>query len=250
MPYRRPRVCGVYSITHIASGRRYIGSSNDIYCRWNHHRGRLRKGIHHSRHLQRAWDKHGNDAFRLEVLEECLNEPTILVAREQVWIDRHRRKLFNGRKAAEIHWGAMSPEHREILRTRMLGNKNGQGKHYHGRLETEDVRKILIDYANGAEMDVLAIEHGVSYETVLRIVKRQIWWTVEIPPEIEAAIASRPRTRGGRGRRNPKAKLYDRIPEIRERLAKGESLTSIASDAGVTIAAIRMIKLGKTYAYT
>lgn len=69
--------------------------------RWLNHRNKLRRDIHDSRYLQNVWNKHGEDEFRFEVLETTLDEPTILVAREQFWIDRHSKKLLNSRKIAE-----------------------------------------------------------------------------------------------------------------------------------------------------
>ncbi len=79
---------GIYAITHLASGRRYIGSAKNFGGRWSLHRTDLAKGTHHSRYLQRAWDKYGPDAFRFEVLEKCA--PARLLEREQDWLDTTR----------------------------------------------------------------------------------------------------------------------------------------------------------------
>lgn len=77
---------GIYQIRHTASGKCYVGNSADIARRWGHHRSDLKKGAHHSSYLQRAWNKHGADAFEFLVLEHvpCLDD---LVAREQFWIN-------------------------------------------------------------------------------------------------------------------------------------------------------------------
>jgi group I intron endonuclease len=80
---------GVYAIVNVVRGKRYVGSSaKSIKVRWWLHRTALRAGKHHSRHLQRAWDKYGEDAFSFEVLEVC--PPEQCVAREQHWIDHHK----------------------------------------------------------------------------------------------------------------------------------------------------------------
>lgn len=76
---------GIYAITNIINGHRYIGSAVNVTNRWGHHRPALRQGKHHSSHLQRAWNKYGESAFRFMVLEEC--EPEELVALEQSWMD-------------------------------------------------------------------------------------------------------------------------------------------------------------------
>lgn len=63
---------GIYSITHIDSGRQYIGGSVDIIERWYLHRSDLRLNRHHSPHLQHAWNKYGSEAFRFDVLLHCV----------------------------------------------------------------------------------------------------------------------------------------------------------------------------------
>lgn len=76
---------GVYVILNSQNGHLYIGSAVNVANRWGHHRPLLRQGRHHSSHLQRAWNKYGEAAFRFTVLEEC--EPEELVALEQSWMD-------------------------------------------------------------------------------------------------------------------------------------------------------------------
>lgn len=76
---------GIYKITNVINGKFYIGSTDSIPDRWDNHRSELRRGIHHSKHLQRAWNKHGKENFKFEVLEECLED--MLITREQWYLD-------------------------------------------------------------------------------------------------------------------------------------------------------------------
>ncbi len=62
---------GIYSIHCSVSGRCYVGSSNFVEKRWSWHRHALRKRKHHSRALQAAWVKHGEENFTFNLLEEC-----------------------------------------------------------------------------------------------------------------------------------------------------------------------------------
>lgn len=81
----RNEKCGVYLIECRVNGRRYIGSSYQIYVRWTQHRTSLRRGKSNCRYLQSAWTKHGEDAFRFSILEECGRDD--LEGREQHYID-------------------------------------------------------------------------------------------------------------------------------------------------------------------
>ena len=79
---------GIYAIHRAdARGRFYIGSAIDIFGRWRLHRHQLRSGEHHSKILQRAWDKHGEASFEFVILEQVLDKAH-LISREQAWMDR------------------------------------------------------------------------------------------------------------------------------------------------------------------
>ena len=69
-------MCGVYMIKNKINGKFYIGSSVDITYRWARHKRQLRNGNHHSIHLQRAWDKYGEENFEFKVIEECSEDMT------------------------------------------------------------------------------------------------------------------------------------------------------------------------------
>lgn len=52
------------------NGKFYIGSAKNYKSRWAQHLTELRNNKHSNRHLQNAWNKHGEDNFRFEVVEE------------------------------------------------------------------------------------------------------------------------------------------------------------------------------------
>ncbi len=61
----------LYQIVHIESGTTYVGQTHRaISERWAEHRRDLRKGRHGNRYLQFAWDKHGEEAFEFEIINE------------------------------------------------------------------------------------------------------------------------------------------------------------------------------------
>jgi group I intron endonuclease len=64
-------ISGVYVIENNITGKVYIGSSQDVKRRWREHVAALKRGDHHSKYLQRSFDKHGHDAFLFRVLIQC-----------------------------------------------------------------------------------------------------------------------------------------------------------------------------------
>lgn len=80
-----PHASGIYKIICLANGRIYIGSAVDLYARWRKHVSALRSNIHHNPHLQNAWNKYKEPAFRYEIIEFC--ERATLLIREQYYLD-------------------------------------------------------------------------------------------------------------------------------------------------------------------
>ena len=64
-----PKLPGIYAIRNTANGKLYVGSAISIARRWQVHRSNLKTGVHRCNPLQRAYAKHGVDAFFYEVLE-------------------------------------------------------------------------------------------------------------------------------------------------------------------------------------
>jgi len=80
---------GIYLIKNIINNKVYIGSAVNIDRRWEQHKKLLKKGKHHSCHLQLAWNKYGEQNFKFEILEEVSN-PLHLISYEQVYLDYHK----------------------------------------------------------------------------------------------------------------------------------------------------------------
>lgn len=79
----------IYRISRVGTQDGYVGSSVQLSQRWAYHRTSLRKGVHHCRHLQRAWNKYGEDAFDFAILETavCKTRQERFIA-ELAWIAR------------------------------------------------------------------------------------------------------------------------------------------------------------------
>lgn len=81
----KEKQCGIYCIENLIDHKKYIGQSVDIYHRWLTHRSDLRNNNHANIHLQRAWNKYGEENFKHYILEEC--EETFLNDCEIKWIN-------------------------------------------------------------------------------------------------------------------------------------------------------------------
>lgn len=80
-------ISGVYCIENTTNGKKYVGSSNNVRARLVVHRRHLRDMCHYNEHLQRSWNRDGEDSFRCLVLEEFSGSDYDLRQREQVHID-------------------------------------------------------------------------------------------------------------------------------------------------------------------
>jgi len=117
-------ISGIYAIVNLSNGKRYIGSSWNIRYRWSKHLHLLRRGKHHSRHLQNAWNVYGESQFDVVVLEVC--DESALVQREQYYLDT-RSPEYNINVRAESRLGTPhTNETKEKLRLANLGKKYGE----------------------------------------------------------------------------------------------------------------------------
>lgn len=108
---------GIYTITHIQSGKVYVGSSVNIARRWKQHKSDLNLGRHKSPKLQAAWSKYGADGFRFDVVE-LVSDGGRLIECEQAWIDRMQTILrgYNFLPATASRLGTThTPETREKM---------------------------------------------------------------------------------------------------------------------------------------
>lgn len=84
--------CGIYAIVNKNKDKWYLGSSKDIHKRFARHLWELRQGVHHSVHLQRAFNKYGEGAFELQIVEYCLEED--LLERESLYLGGYHPDIY------------------------------------------------------------------------------------------------------------------------------------------------------------
>lgn len=146
------KVVGIYLIRNVVSGKCYIGSSVNIYKRWAAHKDQLRRKIHHSILLQRAWDKYGERAFTFHIMEELTPEPQRLIFVEQTYLYLFRPDYNISPTAGRVVW---SESQKMDISLRMTGANNpfygkkrpehsrrmaGANNPFYGKSHTEDAR--------------------------------------------------------------------------------------------------------------
>lgn len=104
----------IYQIRNIINDAVYIGSvlKRNPLDRWLRHRKDLRGNHHHSQHLQRAWNKHGESCFVFETLEEIEGD---VLPREQWHLD-NRKKNFPDELNYNTCWTAGNCSGRKFTR--------------------------------------------------------------------------------------------------------------------------------------
>jgi len=79
---------GVYVITNNVNGKKYFGSTICFVKRKESHWWHLRNGKHGNRHLQRAWNKYGENSFDFEIVICC--QPEYLLIVEDYYISQNK----------------------------------------------------------------------------------------------------------------------------------------------------------------
>lgn len=225
---------GIYQIRNTQNGKVYIGQTRDLKFRIYEHIRVLRRGEHHNRYLQRAFDKYGESAFEFSILEECPIEE--LDAKEKEWIKRLRSmdaaKGYNlesggnvGKEISEsvrlqkigpnnpMYGAKLSESHIEALRIKNRGLNSA--------LTESDVEDIKLKILSGTPMREIADLYGLTAAAIGKIKTGKNWGYVREdlnPKLLEMA----------------KRQKEDRDRQIHEMNAAGISRAKIAKQVGCT----------------
>ena len=163
-----PSTSGIYCIINTINNKRYIGQSSNLRKRYIVHNYMLRNKCHHNNHLQKAYDKYGNDNFQFIILEICDKN---IVSREQYWADKFNSFLgengYNCGKCVKS-WNAgikytremrkrisilqkslMNPKRLKMLRMMNIGRKHNKEyclrmkKNFLGKHHTKESKEAL-----------------------------------------------------------------------------------------------------------
>jgi len=124
--------------------------------------------------LQAAWDKYGEVAFTFTVVE-VVDDPTLILGREQYWIDvwRERKQCYNIADATgplgtdgERQARHLTDEHKERIRQANIGRKMSDeakkkiGDAHRGRKHTEEQSKAQSEQAKARGMNPASLAAG------------------------------------------------------------------------------------------
>tara|TARA_R110001592_G_scaffold327163_1_gene608266 strand:+ start:397 stop:1140 length:744 start_codon:yes stop_codon:yes gene_type:complete len=150
----------IYKIEITGSDRFYVGSAVDFHKRRLHHISQLRRQAHRNIHLQRIFDKHGEESLSFSILEEC--EKLDLIVREQYWIDSFPfDRLINicptaGNTLGRIHTKEtrekISKNHHDVSgeNNPMFGTKGELSPNW-GKKHSEETKRKISEANKGQE---------------------------------------------------------------------------------------------------
>lgn len=217
---------GVYEIVNIITNERYIGSASRVgksnslsgfYVRFDKHKLLLKNNKHYNIHLQRSYNKYGENNFNFNVLSIC--PPEYCIKLEQWFLDNLKPE-YNIRKIADSNKGIkFTAEHKEKLsksiknslknkvdnsyrkrigetlkitklnkknpykRTEqgLIDNREKRRNHPHiAKLDSEKVKDIKIMLKNKETMKTCANKYNVHIGTIQAIKSGLTWFDIKI----------------------------------------------------------------------
>lgn len=142
-------ISGIYKIqSKIKPDRIYIGSTKDIYKRWEYHLRSLKRNKHHSQKLQRHYNKYGKSDLIFSIIIGC--DKNDLINTEQYFIDSYKPYFNSSLKASNNGGFKLTEEARKKISEAFKGEKNpNYGKHF-----SEEHRKKLSEAKKGISINL------------------------------------------------------------------------------------------------
>lgn len=202
---------GIYEIRNIKNGRRYIGSAVNVSKRWREHLRQLEEGMHHSRFMQRCWNKNGGENFIFRVIKACTAGD--LIAEEQRAIDSVRPEYNSVKTAGSMLGHIHSPE----TRKKMSESRAKDFSPMTGKSHTAETKLKISKTKTGVKQNPETVKRRA--ESIRKL----------------------------KGRQNAKKFTEGQIREIRGRCKAGESNIAIAREFKVSDSVICEIKKRRAY---
>lgn len=117
------KISGIYAITNIKNGKKYIGQSKNIKKRFQMHKYNLKKGTHFNKHLQSSYNKYGKENFKFTILKECSEKE--LNQLEIQYIKKY--ETTNPKKGYNLEHGGK--ENKQVTLQSKLKRRKGKWSH-------------------------------------------------------------------------------------------------------------------------
>jgi len=130
---------GIYKITNTTNGRVYIGQAENLKTRYNIHLYRIKRNEHHNEHLQRSFNKHGEDKFVFEILEE-VEDLSTLNLREKFWIDYYGG--INSKDTYNLKDPLLN-EHNDYVKSKLSKATSGENNPNYGNKWSDEQKENM-----------------------------------------------------------------------------------------------------------
>jgi len=117
---------GIYKITNIINNKIYIGSAINFYKRFYLHLNMLNNNKHHSKYLQKSWNKYGKENFKFEILVKC--PPEYCIKLEQ-WFLNNLNTEYNICKTAGSLLGFKKSEESKLKQSMAIKGRKQSLEH-------------------------------------------------------------------------------------------------------------------------
>lgn len=223
---------GVYLIENLANGRRYVGSANSLKKRFREHRRQLSEGRHHSRFLQRAWNKYGPLFFTFRVVAYCSRDDLLFY--EQRLIDGLKPD-YNTSPTAGSQLGYRHTE--ETRRKMSVARRRNPSSPRKGMKHTPETLKKISESRKGKGGGPRSPERLAKISAAL---KGRV-----IPHEVRERISKTlTGTSTGRGELNE-----DQVRAIRELDSAGKKQCEIARELVIPRRKVHTVVRGHAYGW-
>lgn len=211
----------IYYLASNETGRVYVGSTTRRpRQRCLEHMHYLRKGTHHSKHLQRVYTKYGEADLRFIVMQECTGDRPILDI-EQEHIDAFKGWSLNGAPVSDSIYAAHAANRGRVMSTdeKMRRSIAASLSIKEGRTTrgpwTEERKQAHSTRLTGRTMPEVTAETKINISAALRYRNALLGKTPE--PSIKS---------------NTRAYIQAELPSWLEMRQKGKSFRQIAELTG------------------
>lgn len=157
---------GIYMILNVKNGRYYIGSAMRFNKRWKEHVRGLENNRHHSRFLQRDWNKCWKENFKFIVVEYCNSEE--LIKTEQKYLDS-MMPVYN---SSPIAGSQLGYKHTEEAKIKMSESRPKNFSPMTGKHHTEETRLRISATKTGVKLGKYSKDRVEKTAKAMRIGKK------------------------------------------------------------------------------